>query len=186
MLIIIQKDVYHQNVNDFITQNRFTKVPNNYTNKEQKGIKTAINACKTTIRQADKWKYTNMNPKAPHIYGTIKLQKADRPIRPIVNWKNSPGYKLAGHLVKLLKHTTRLPNVFNVQNSETLMHSLKQTSTQSSTKMCSFDIKNMYTIIPLDELINIIHTTLARNNIPDDHKYEIITLVKVMAVARSV
>jgi hypothetical protein len=147
-----------------------------------KAIKTAISACKMTIRQEDKWQYTTMNPKAPHIlvYGTIKLHKAVRPIRPIVNWKNSPGYKLAAHLVKLLKHTIRLPNVFNVQNSETLMHNLKHTSTHFNTKICSFDIKNMYTNIPLDELINIIHTTLTRNNIPDDQKNEIIKLVKVI------
>jgi hypothetical protein len=101
-LIIIQKDVYNQKINDFITQNKFTKVPNNYTKKQQKAIKTAINACKTTIRQTDKWKCTHMNPKAPHMYGTIKLHKADKPIRPIVNCINSPGHKLAGYLVKLL------------------------------------------------------------------------------------
>jgi hypothetical protein len=121
-----------------------------------------------------------MNLKAPRMYGTIKLHKADKPIRPIVNWKNSPGYRLAGYLVKLLKHTIQLPNVFNVQNSEALMHSLKQTNTHFNIKMCSFDIKNMYTNIPLDELINIIHTTLTHNNIPNDHKNEIITLVKVI------
>jgi hypothetical protein len=80
-----------------------------------------------TIKQHDKWKYININPKAPHLYGTIKLHTADKPNRPIVNWKNSPGYKLAIHLVKLLKHTVQLPNVFNIQISETLMHSLKQT-----------------------------------------------------------
>jgi hypothetical protein len=108
-LVIIQKDEYHQKI-DFITPNKFTKVPNNHTNKQQKAIKTAIIACKITIRQTEKWKYTNMNPKAPHKYGTIKLHKAEKPIRPIVNWINSPGYKLAVHLVKLLKHTIQLPN----------------------------------------------------------------------------
>jgi hypothetical protein len=132
-----------------------------------------------TIKQTDKWKYINMNPKAPHIYGTIKLHKADKCIRPIVNWKNSPGYKLAKYLEKLLKNTMQLPNAFNVQNSETLMHSLKQINTHKNIKMCSFDIKNMYTNIPLNELTNIIHTTLTRNNIPNDYKKEIMTLVNV-------
>jgi hypothetical protein len=56
-LIIIHKDVYHQKINDFITQNKFTKIPNNHTNKQQKAIKTAINTCKMTIKQTDKWKY---------------------------------------------------------------------------------------------------------------------------------
>jgi uncharacterized protein (DUF952 family) len=70
-------------------QNNFTKVSNNHTNKQQKAIKTAINACKMTIKQQNKWKYINMNPKAPHLYGTIKLHKADKPIRPIVLEKQS-------------------------------------------------------------------------------------------------
>jgi hypothetical protein len=77
-LIIISKD-------DFITQNKFTKIRDNYTNIQQKDIKTVINTCKIAIRQQDKWKYTIMNPKAPHIHGTIKLHKEEKPIRPIVN-----------------------------------------------------------------------------------------------------
>jgi hypothetical protein len=36
-----------------------------------------------------------MNPIAPYIYGTIKLHKEHKPVRPIVNWKDSQGYKLA-------------------------------------------------------------------------------------------
>jgi hypothetical protein len=59
-----------------------------------------------------------MNPKAPHIHGTIKLHKEENPIRPIVDWKGSPGYKLVVHLAQLLKHTIQLPNVFNIQNSK--------------------------------------------------------------------
>jgi hypothetical protein len=41
-----------------------------------------------------------MNPKAPHIYGKIKLHtsKEQKPIRQIVSWKDSPGYKLAEYL----------------------------------------------------------------------------------------
>jgi hypothetical protein len=70
-------------------------VSNNHTNKQQKAIQTAINTCIKTIKQTDKWRYINMNPEAPHIHGTIKLHKEDKPIRPIVNWKNSPGHKIA-------------------------------------------------------------------------------------------
>jgi hypothetical protein len=179
-LVIIEQNEYHQKIKDFITQNNFTKVPNNHTNKQQKAIKAAINECKITIKQTEKWKYTNMNPIAPRIHGTIKLHKENKPIRPIVDWKNSPGYKLAIHLVKLLKQTIQLPNVFNVHSSETLIHNLKQTNVQTSTKICSFDIKNIYTNIPQKELVNIIYNTLTHNNIPTPQKKETITLVKTI------
>jgi hypothetical protein len=113
-----------------------------------------------------------MNPETPHIHGTIILHKDDKPIRPIVNWKNSPGYKLATLLVKQLKNTIQLPNAFNIPNSERLIHSLKEINIQNGTKICSFDIKNMYTNIPQKELINIISNTLTNNNTPDDQKNE--------------
>jgi hypothetical protein len=32
----------------------------------------------------DKWKYTNMNPRAPNLHATIKLHKHNTPIRPIL------------------------------------------------------------------------------------------------------
>jgi sugar (pentulose or hexulose) kinase len=44
-----------------------------------------------------------MNLEAPHIHGTIKLHKQAKPVRPIVNWKNSSGYKTAAQLTKILK-----------------------------------------------------------------------------------
>jgi hypothetical protein len=122
----------------------FTKMRNNYTDMQQKDIKTGINTCKIAIRQQDKWKYTVMNPKAPHIHGTIKLHKSDKPIRPIVNWKGSPGYKLAAHLAKLLKYTIQLPIVFNIRNSETLMQNLRQTKVKPGTKICFLHQKHVY------------------------------------------
>jgi hypothetical protein len=82
-LIIILKDEHHLKTCDFITQNKFTKIRNNYTNIQQRDIKTIINTCKIAIRQQDKWKYTVTNPKAPYIHGTIQLHKKEKPIRPV-------------------------------------------------------------------------------------------------------
>jgi hypothetical protein len=179
-VIVVQKDVYHNKINDFISQHKFTKVRNNYTNIQQKAIKIVINACKLTIGRHEKWKYINMNPKAPHIFGNIKLHKADQPIRPTVNLRNSPGYKLAVYVAKILKQKIRLLIAFNVQNSKILMNDLKQLEVHSNIKACSFDIKNMYTSIPIDKLTNIIHRLLTHNNIPDEHIHEIIILTKVI------
>jgi hypothetical protein len=60
------------------------------------------------------------------------------------------------------------------------MHSLKEINIQDGTKVCSFDIKNMYTNIQQKELINIIYNALANNDTPDDQKNEIVKLVKTI------
>jgi hypothetical protein len=101
-LVIIQQDDYHQKVDEFITQNQFVKIDDNHTKKQHNAIKTTINQCKTIIKQTEKWKYQNMNSETPHIHGTIKLHKEEKSVRPIVNWKNSPGYKIATVITRLL------------------------------------------------------------------------------------
>jgi hypothetical protein len=50
----------------------------------------------------------------------MEIHKHDKPIPPVVNWKESPGYKIVKHINALLNKTLMLPNVFNVQNSPDL------------------------------------------------------------------
>jgi hypothetical protein len=64
-----------------------------------------------------------MNPRAPHVYGTIKLYKQGQLIRPLVIWINFPAYNLAKHLNTISTNTLQLPNAFNVKNTNTLAHS---------------------------------------------------------------
>jgi hypothetical protein len=98
-----------------------------------------------------------MNPSAPCLHSTIKLHKHDEPIWPIVNWKNCPAYKVAKHLNKILQDTLQLPHTFNEKNSNALIHTLTQTTVDEYTKLCSFDIENMYTNVPITDVKNTIN-----------------------------
>jgi hypothetical protein len=118
----------------------------------------------------DKWKYINMNPKAPHIYGTIKLHKQSHPIRPTVNWIESPASKLAKFITGKLKETIQLPNAYNIQNSITLMENLNKLEINKNTKLCSFDITNMYTNIPLTEATHTIYNVWKKQTPREQHK----------------
>jgi hypothetical protein len=109
------------------------------------------------------WKYTNMNPTAPSMRATVKLHKPNIPIRPIISWRNAPGYKLAKYIAKLLHNYLGLSYVYNVRNSAHLMTDLKTIELNSNTRMCLFDIENMYTNIPRKEVINIIDNILGNN-----------------------
>jgi hypothetical protein len=112
-LVIMYKEDYNSKVGEFITNNNYTKLTYDITNKLHKSIKNKLDKCNTTINKYNKWKYSNMNPKALQMHGTIKLHKEQKPIRPIVNWRNSPGYKLAKYIatqlsVKLQLHTSTI------------------------------------------------------------------------------
>jgi hypothetical protein len=122
-----------------------------------------------------------MNPRAPHIHGTIKLHKQENPVSTIVNWKVSPGYKLVKHLNIILNNTLQLPNAFNVQNTNILAQSLNQIEINENTQLCSFDIENMYTNIPTYKVKNTAKAIINNNNnISKKMKKEIIGLLNVI------
>jgi len=41
-----------------------------------------------------------LNPSSPTLRGLIKIHKVENPIRPIVNWKNAPEYKVSTYLLE--------------------------------------------------------------------------------------
>jgi hypothetical protein len=66
-----------------------------------------------------------MNPVAPTIRGMLKIHKADAPIRPVINWRNAPAYKLAKVVTKRLQMYVPLPYTFNEKNSIHLIEDLR-------------------------------------------------------------
>ena len=180
-LVILKKEDYIYKLDTFINNNNFTELSHDITNKMQQITRNFLNNCKNIVKYKDKSKLINMNPRAPHIYSTIKLHKQGQPIRPIVNWTNCPAYNIAKHLNTILINTLQLPNAFNVKNTSTLAHSLQHITINNNTQMCSFDIENMYTNIPTNELFNIIENIIAKNqNISHETKIEINNLLKLI------
>jgi hypothetical protein len=106
-IVVTYLTSYHDKVQTFISDNNFTKIEIDLPKKYQRDVCTLLNKCPHIIPTTTKWRCVNMKPTSPYIRGLIKIHKPEAPIRPIVNWKNAPAYKLAKKLVQLL--TTYLP-----------------------------------------------------------------------------
>jgi hypothetical protein len=132
--IILKNDNYNNRIESFINRNNFTKLLHEITNKRQ-NIRNCINNNKNITNPNSKWIYINMNPSAPR----INQQKS---IRPVVNWIDSSGYKLAKHLNTTRNNTLKLLNAFNVRNTSIVSHSLKLIMVNEDTRLCSFHIEN--------------------------------------------
>jgi hypothetical protein len=116
-----------------------------------------------------------MNPAAPSLHTTIKL-----PIRPIINWTNAPAYKLAKQLTKTL-HKYLQPYTYNVQNTMRLITDLQTTEINENTRLCSFDIRNVYTNISKNNIMNIINNILQNGHeIEDKVQTEIMHILKTV------
>ena len=108
-IIVIYSNDYNKKVNNFIAENNFNLITNDITDKLQKEIRNAIRESTNLIPKDKRWQFVNLNPSIPNIRGLVKIHKTEAPIRPIVNWENSPAYKVAKMLTnKLHTHSTTI------------------------------------------------------------------------------
>jgi hypothetical protein len=145
--------------------------------KELRGL---INECQTLIKKEEKWKYLILNPSAPLISGLLKIHKFDSPIRPTVNWKQAPAYKIAKLLSKKVQQYTPLPNTFNMKNSTHLIQDLYEIPFDSNLHLLSFNITNMYTNIPTDKLVKIINSLCEKHLNSEKLRHEITKVSKII------
>jgi hypothetical protein len=96
-----------------------------------------------------------MNPTAATIKGLMKIYKQNAPIRPIINWRNAPAYKVAKMLTKILPTHTLLPYTYNVRNCVHLIEDLNNITYSSNLQLVSFHIINMYSNVATDEVLHI-------------------------------
>ena len=76
----------------------------------------------------------------------------------------APNYKLAKFLSTSLKAYIQLKHQYNVENSTKLAHDLKHITMHDKHRLISFDIKDLYVNIPIDETINITKPLLLAQN----------------------
>jgi hypothetical protein len=107
---------------------------------------------------------TQKKASPPTLKAQLKLHKTDIPIRPVINNRTAPTYKLARYLTKILDQYISLNNYFNVTNSTNLANDLTKLEIQENHKTISFDIKDLYVNIPVGETLNIIKCKLLKNN----------------------
>jgi hypothetical protein len=163
-IVILPIDTYKTKIHDdFIQNNQFINLQNNPTDQYKKNDKHELNK-QNIIQKEHKWKYSNMNPKAPNLHATIKLYEQNTPIKQVVNWKNSPAYNLAKFITNTLKETVDLPFTYNIRNSIQLIYDLNNITINENTRICSFDTKDMYTNIPQQDATHIIHNILQNYN----------------------
>jgi len=178
-IIFTYQQEYRNKVKEFITDNKLITV-NDPTKTFQKKIRNILNECKIVTHKDEKWKYVNLNPSALSIRGMLKIHKTGAPIRPVINWKNAPAYKLAKMLTKKLQMYVSLPYTFNIKNSVQLIEELLCIPFNPNLQFVSFDITNMYSNVPTSDLIHIIELIIDQQFIDGKTKHELINLSKII------
>ena len=148
----------------FLTVNNFPTIPKDPTVKYHNILqKKTLQECNLIIDK-QKIKYLlQKKPTPPTLKTRIKLHKQDKPIWPVVNNINTPSYKVAIYLVNILNPNLNLRNTHNITNSTHLALELSQLSISANYRLITYDIKDLFVNIPINEVIRIIQNTLYQN-----------------------
>jgi len=93
----------------------------------------------------------------PRIYGAPKVHKEGNPLRPIVNTIGSPTYLLAQYLARKLSLLVGNTSSY-IKDSESFVQWTKDLKMKDEDLMVSFDVVSLYTMIPLDEAIDVMES----------------------------
>jgi hypothetical protein len=151
-----------------------------YITKFQKYLRNTLNNCKQIVGADNKWRYVNLNLDTPLLSGLVKVHKQDLPVKPVVNYRSAPSYRLAKMLSEKLMTYIPLPYIYNIQNSVQLMKDLSDIPFSPNLKLALLDISNMYTNIPTEELLNVIAIMCDKHSIEDKQKLEITEIAKLV------
>ena len=96
------------------------------------------------------------------MYGLPKIHKEDTPMRPIVSTINSPSYKLAKELARIL--TPLAGNTaYTVRNSTAFVERIRGLQTTPQDTLVSFDVKNLFTQVPVEAALTVVEDRLYKH-----------------------
>ena len=87
---------------------------------------------------------TDIKPAARKLNVALKTHKENQPIRPIINNRQAPAYKIARYVNKRLQNLINIPNEYNAKNSMEIAKELTALQINENMNMITLDIKDMY------------------------------------------
>jgi hypothetical protein len=116
-------------------------------------------------------------PQPPTLNAQLKLRKPGAPIRPVVNYRTAPSYKLAKKLNDILNKHLLLDNHYTIRNSTNLTNDIVKLTITDKHKLITLYIKDLYVNIPLKKTIDITRTQLLKNtNYQPNYLLEVIPM----------
>ena len=99
---------------------------------------------------------------SPKFYGLPKINKPGTPLRPIVSSRGTVTYNIAKELAKILKPLVGM-SPHHVLYTKDIVEQLKGIMLQQEECIISYDVKTLFTSVPIQPVINIIKKKLAKD-----------------------
>ncbi|CAF3835154.1 unnamed protein product [Rotaria sp. Silwood1] len=156
-IVILDRQEYINEGNELLNDKKvFKKISFNLTEqREQSLIKFLLKLKNNKIISEKVYKEIRPNTcsRTPEAYFLVKVHKENQPVRPIISSYNSYNYNTAKYLAKLLTSAMTC-NKSYTKDSFDFVEKIKKHRTTPGL-LCSFDVRSLFTNIPLDKAIEI-------------------------------
>jgi hypothetical protein len=163
-IVILNKDVYSEKMNELLSD------PETYVQLRTNPLKNktiSVNGVINRVFQRDdnlRNALKQVNPSNAYAYGLPKTTKPNVPLRPIIANINTPTYKLAKWLSKLLSPALGKVSGSHIINNVDFVEKVKQVNLNGG-KMVSFDVDSLFTKVPVDETLQFLERKLPELNL---------------------
>lgn len=131
--------------------------------KTDKFLRNLVTKKKIPQYMLDRLRPSLTESELPHLYYNPKDHKIGEPLRPIVSGMKSPLSKIASFLDRLIRPLFDKHTPYALSNSMNFLKHLKQIKTTPETNLYTFDITDLYTMIPQREAVLAICEFLGRH-----------------------
>ena len=153
---------------ELLNQETYKIIPNDPTNRQKNKLIQLLKKIKAECGMNEDT-YKKMYPTGAGIlkfYGLQKIHKAGVPLRPIVSSRGSVAYGTAKELARILKPLAgRSP--YSVQNTKDFVEQVKSINLQLEECITSYDVKALFTSVPIVSAIKII-----QQHLKDDQEFQ--------------
>ncbi|CAF4588986.1 unnamed protein product, partial [Rotaria sp. Silwood2] len=133
--------------------------------KTEELLRNLVNRKLLPGKYFEKLKPNPADAELPHLYYNPKDHKVGEPLRPIVSGMKSPTQKISAFLDQIIRPIFDKLTPHRLRNSIEFLKHLKKHGTTDQTLLYTFDITDLYTMIPQQESILAICEMLGENKI---------------------
>ena len=160
-VVIMDKGKYTEKCLNLLNSNQFNKLSHDPTKSVENKVKRALRKIKTKLSQQDYVKLYPTGSAPGKSYDIAKTQKMpengtieDLSLRPIVSNIGTASYHLAKYLAKVLSPLSK--SEYRVNSTTDFLKSIRNLKIPNKHRVISFDVKALFTNVPLDYTINLI------------------------------
>ncbi|KAL9972374.1 hypothetical protein ACROYT_G018660 [Oculina patagonica] len=149
--VVMDADTYRTKMSTLIETGPYQRLNNNRTDRLTRQLTEKLLTLKRNgdLSEAVYNKIRPRHKQPPRIYGLLKIQKADIPLRPIVSCVNTFAYDLSAYLANILSPLTGNSD-FTVTNSAHFVSIISSETVLDNEIMVSFDVESLFTNVSID------------------------------------